>query len=92
MHSSDDVSSFANQTFAATETIKSYVSEKEIEKVMEQKYKQYQKDFYSTEMVQEMQQNFASTIGNIGNISMLAILGIFVMNNIRVRPFLQLST
>lgn len=80
MHSSDAVESFANQTFSATETIKSYVSEKEVEKTMEGKYKEYQKDYYSNEMTQEMQQNFASTIQNIGNISMLAVLGIFVMS------------
>jgi CNT family concentrative nucleoside transporter len=80
MKSNEEVDSFANQTFSATETIKSYVSEKEIEKAMEEKYKVYQKDYYSNEMAQEMQQNFASTIQNIGNISMLAILGIFVMS------------
>lgn len=80
MHSSEAVESFANQTFSATETIKSYVSEKEVEKSMEQKYKQYQKDYYSNEMAQKMQENFSSTIQNIGNISMLAVLGIFVMS------------
>lgn len=80
MHSATEVSAFATQTFSATETIKSYVSEEEMKKSMDKKYKAYQKDYYENETAGIMQGNFSETVQNIGTISMLAVLGIFVMS------------
>lgn len=80
VHSSAEVESFATQTFSATETIKSYVSESEMEKEMDKRYKEFQKDSYANQKAITMQSGFSETIQNIGTISILAVLGIFVMS------------
>lgn len=80
MQTSTEVDSFVTSSFSASETIKNYNSEKLMEEGMEHRYKKYQEKKYGNEMTSEIQSNLVSTINNIGNVFMLGILGLFVMN------------
>lgn len=75
-----EVDSFVTSSFSASETIKNYNSEKLMEEGMEHRYKKYQEKMYGNQMTSEIQSNLVSTISNIGNIFMLGVLGVFVMN------------
>ena len=80
MQASTEVDSFVNSSFTASETVKNYNSEKLMEEGMEHRYKKYQEKKYGNEMTSEIQSNVVSTLNNIGNVFMLGILGLFVMN------------
>lgn len=80
MQTSLDVDSFVTSSFSASETVKSYNSEKLMEEGMEQRYRKYQNVKYGSEMTQEVQGNIVSTIQNVGNVFMLGVLGVFVMS------------
>lgn len=80
IQASTEVDSFVNSSFTASETVKNYNSEKLMEEGMEHRYKRYQEKKYGNEMTSEIQSNVVSTINNIGNVFMLGILGLFVMN------------
>lgn len=76
---STDVYSFANASFSASETIKSYNSEKLIENTMEKRYKTYQDTNYKNQQFSQIQSSLISSIGQINDLFMLAVLGILVM-------------
>ena len=80
MQAGSDVDSFVTSSFSASETVKNYNSEKLMEEGMEHRYKKYQEKNYDNLMLSEVQSNLVSTINNVGNIFMLGILGLFVMN------------
>lgn len=80
MQAGSDVDSFVTSSFSASETVKNYNSEKLMEEGMEHRYKKYQEKNYGNLMLSEVQSNLVSTINNVGNIFMLGILGLFVMN------------
>lgn len=80
MQASTEVDSFVNSSFTASETVKNYNSEKLMEEGMEHRYKKYQEKKYGSQMTSEIQSNVVSTLNNVGNIFMLGILGLFVMN------------
>ena len=80
MKKSTDVESFVMASFEANETVKNYNSEKVMEKKMSDKYKDYQDAKYKSETDTEMQSSVVSTITNIGQIFMLGILAVFVMD------------
>lgn len=77
--SATDVSAFVMATFDANETVKNYNSEKLMERRMAEKYKKYQDIQYKNEIDNQIQSNVVSTISNIGQIFMLGVLGVFVM-------------
>ena len=80
MQAGSDVDSFVTSSFSASETVKNYNSEKLMEEGMEHRYKKYQEKNYDNLMLSEVQSNLVSTINNVGNIFMLGILGLFVLN------------
>lgn len=80
MQTSTELDSFVIASFSASETVKNYNSEKLMEEGMQKRFKKYQEKKYKNEMLSEVESNLVSTISNIGNIFMLGILGLFVMN------------
>lgn len=75
-----EVDSFVTSSFSASETIKNYNSEKLMEEGMQHRYKKYQEKLYGNQMTSTLQNNLVSTISQVGNIFMLGVLGVFVMN------------
>ena len=80
MQASVEVNSFVISSFSASETVKNYNAEKVMEDGMERRFKKYQDKLYKSQLTNEVQSNIVSTINNLGNIFMLGLLGIFVMN------------
>ena len=75
-----DVESFVMSSFEANETIKNFNSEYLMEKRMAEKYKAYQGIKYKNEVDVQMQSEVVGAISNIGQIFMLGVLGILVMD------------
>ena len=93
MQASTDVESFVTSSFSASETVKNYNSERLMEEGMEHRYKRYQDSKYGSEMTSEIQSNFTSIINNVGNIFILGILAVYLMNgDISVGDFIKLNT
>lgn len=74
-----EVHSYANSTFLGSETIKSYNSEKLVERNMSNKYSDYQNVIYKSQKYAQIQDDMSSIIMQVFNIFMLAVLGILVM-------------
>ena len=79
MKTATDVSAFVMASFDANETVKNYNSEKLMERRMAEKYKKYQDIKYKNEIDSQIQGSVVATISNMGQIFMLGVLGIFVM-------------
>ena len=79
MKSSSDVYSFANATFAASETIKNYNSEKLMERTMKTKYKKYQDSEYNSQIIAEVQSSLQTITSNVSELLMLSFLALLVM-------------
>ncbi len=93
MKANTDVYSFANASFSASETIKSYNSEKLIEAKMADKYKVYQDKTYGNQQFSQIQSSLMSTFSQVSNLFMLAVLGILVMQGqISLGNFMYLYT
>lgn len=80
MKTATDVEAFVMATFDANETVKNYNSEKLMECRMAEKYKKYQDIKYKNEMDTQIESSVILTISSIGQIFMLGVLGIFVMD------------
>ena len=93
IRASTEVQSFANQSFSASETIKSYNSEKLIEAKMADRYKVYQDKMYGNQQFSQIQASLMSTFSEVSNLLMLSILGILVMQGqITLGNFMYLYT
>lgn len=93
MQASTEVDTFVTSSFSASETVKNYNSERLMEEGMEHRYKRYQDSKYGSSLTQEGQSNFISIINSVGNISILAILAIYLMNgSITMGEFIKLYT
>ena len=80
MRKTVDVDSFVMASFDASETIKNYNSENLMARKMSDKYQKCQDLKYKNEIDTQMESNIVSIIQNIGQIFMLGVLGIFVMD------------
>ena len=93
MQASTEVDTFVTSSFAASETVKNYNSERLMEEGMEHRYKKYQDSKYGTELTQMGQSNFISIINQIGNIAILSVLAVYLMNgSITIGEFIKLNT
>lgn len=93
IRASTEVQSFANQSFSASETIKSYNSEQLIEAKMADRYKVYQDKMYGNQQFSQIQASLMSTFSEVSNLLMLSILGILVMQGqITLGNFMYLYT
>lgn len=93
MQASTEVDTFVTSSFSASETVKNYNSERIMEEGMEHRYKRYQDSKYGSQMMQEGQSNFINIINQIGNICILSILSIYLMNgSITMGDFIKLNT
>lgn len=93
MQASTEVDTFVTSSFSASETVKNYNSERLMEEGMEHRYKRYQDSKYGSQVMQEGQSSFISIINQIGNISILSILAIYLMNgSITMGDFIKLNT
>ena len=79
MKANSEVYSFANASFRGNETIKTYNSEKLIEKKMESKYKVLQDTSYGNEMFMNIQSSLINTFTQVNDLFILAVLGLMVM-------------
>lgn len=80
MKKSIDVDSFVVASFDANETVKNYASEKLMEGKMAEKYSKYQDAKYKYETDMQMQSSIIETLQNVGQIFILGILAVFVMD------------
>ena len=93
MQASTEVDTFVTSSFSASETIKNYNSERLMEEGMEHRYKRYQDSKYGNQVVQEGQFSLVSIINQVGTISILSILAIYLMNgSITIGEFIKLNT
>ena len=93
MQASTEVDTFVTSSFSASETVKNYNSERLMEEGMEHRYKRYQDSKYGNQLVQEGQTSLVSIINQVGTISILSILAIYLMNgNITIGQFIKLNT
>lgn len=93
MQASTEVDTFVTSSFAASETVKNYNSERLMEEGMEHRYKRYQDSKYGTQLMQMGQSNFISIINQIGNIAILSVLAVYLMNgSITIGDFIRLNT
>ena len=93
MQASTEVDTFVTSSFSASETVKNYNSERLMEEGMEHRYKKYQDAKYGNEMTSAAQSNFISIINNVGNIFILGILAVYLMNgDISTGNFIKLYT
>ena len=79
MKANSEVYSFANASFRGNETIKTYNSEKLIEKKMESKYKVLQDTSYGNEIFMNIQSSLINTFTQVNDLFILAVLGLMVM-------------
>ncbi len=82
MKANTDIYSFANATFLGSETIKNYNSESAIENKMLQKYKKFQDISYKNIKLVQIQDTLVSSVIQVTNLFMLAILGMLVMEGV----------
>lgn len=80
MQTSTQLEAFVIASFSANETVKIYNSEKLMEDKMHEKFRKYQEKKYKNQISAQVESNLVSTIRDIGNIFMLGVLGIYVMN------------
>lgn len=78
--SSTKLDSFVIESFDASETVKNYTAERVMEDEMQTRFVKYQNDKYHSSIQDQVQSSLVTVVNNIGNIFMLATLGIFVMS------------